>query len=333
MYLISKELAKDENYDVNFAVLDLGQGKIENIDNVKIYKTYKRGRSILNLIKAPLILLNILRKINPDVVICRANGVEVGISAFYAKLFKKRFIYSIAHDGDINGDYFSGLRGKIFKYGFKNADSLVAQSEEQLEKIKEKYSGKDSRVIKNSFEVKDKDFKIEKNIIFWVASSAPIKRPEIFIRLAKDFVNEKFVMVMTKSKLDLSLWNRTSEEVSNIKNLEIIEKVPFKVIDNYFSKTKVFINTSKAEGFPNTFLQSMINKVPILSLKVNPDNFIHECECGVACDDDYDKLKQGLDIFLENGKLRERLGENGYNFLKKEHNIENNILKWKELLK
>ena len=39
-------------------------------------------------------------------------------------------------------------------------------------------------------------------------------------------------------------------------------------------KSKILINTSSFEGFPNTFVQAWANGVPVISLKVDPDNII-----------------------------------------------------------
>ena len=50
MYLLATELAKDENFDVNFVVLDLGQKEKEEYQGDKVYKSYQRGRNIFNLI-------------------------------------------------------------------------------------------------------------------------------------------------------------------------------------------------------------------------------------------------------------------------------------------
>ncbi len=69
MYLVATELAKDENFNVNFVVLDVWQKKKEKHQGVEVYKAYKRGRNILNLIKAPLEQIITLAKINPDIVL------------------------------------------------------------------------------------------------------------------------------------------------------------------------------------------------------------------------------------------------------------------------
>ncbi len=327
MYLISKELSLDESFDISFIVLDLGQEKKEIYGNVKVFKSYERGRSILNLIKAPIQLILILKKISPDVIINRAHGVEAGICAIYARLFNKKFIYSLAHDDDANGKNFEGLRGKIFKFGFKRADKLIAQSEDQVDLLKRRYY-KEAVLIKNSFSIKEN--KKEKDLIFWVGSSADKKRPGSFLDLAEANPKEKFVMVVTKSKVNLDLWHEIKEKTKKIENLKFIEMIPFNEIDDFFARTKIFVNTSTSEGFPNVFLQAMIAKAPILSLKVDPDDFIKNYKCGVVCDDNSEIFKNKFMELIENEDDIEEMGQNGFDYIQKNHNIKKNIEKWKK---
>ena len=225
--LISKELAKDDDFDVSVVVADTGQKEIEVYDNVSVYRSYKRGRNMGNLLKAPVRLYKTLKKVNPDIVVCRAAGVEVGIASIYAKMDRKKFVYSIASNGDISGMYSKGIRGKLFEIGFKNADKYVAQSAEQMEML----GTKNKALIKNSFPPRDLK-ENSKSEILWIGRGAEIKRPDFFLKLARDFPGESFVMIMPKSEEDP--WERILQEAKNIQNLKFIESVPFGEIDRYF---------------------------------------------------------------------------------------------------
>ncbi len=334
MYLVATELAKDENFDVNFVVLDVGQKKKEKHQGVKVYKAYKRGRNILNLIKAPLEQVITLAKINPDIVISRAAGVEVGISAFYCKLFRKKFIYSIAHDNDVDRSFFKGVRGRIFKFGFEHAIFYIAQSQKQVDTLEKTYNKEffNIKVIRNSFRIKESK-EPPKGYILWVGSSIDFKRGEIFLKLAREFPKEKFIMIMTKSKANLEKWEKISGETEKISNLELVEQVPFKQINEYFARTKVFVNTSIGEGFPNTFLQAMMNKTPILSLNVDPDDFIVRHQCGLVCDNSYEKLRKNLEKLLEDNEYYKKVQANAHVYVTDHHKLDKNIKKWKQLLR
>ena len=332
MYLIAKELAKDSTFNVDFVVGDFGQKAVEYYNYVNIFKACKRGRDVLNLIKAPIKLYCVLKKVNPDIILCRAPGVETGISAFYAKINNKKFIYSIASDIDVKNTKKQNLRRKIFQYGLRNADIVIAQTNNQIKSLKEKYGSNFSKIslIRHSFPLKENK-KQKKDIILWVGRSVKLKNPQVFLELAKFYPKEKFVMIMPKN--DVNLWDKITTQAKQIKNLKSIEQVPFSEINKYFNKAKIFINTSDFEGFPNTFVQAMHTKTPILSLKVNPDNFLYIYKCGMSCNNDFNYLRDNLYKILTNKNYYNTLAKNCLIYTNKNHNIKQNIKKWKNTFK
>lgn len=334
MYFLARELAKNQDFSVNMVVLDFGQADGEVFENVTLRKAYKRGGSKLNIIVGFFKLMLAIRRANPDVIVCRAFGREVGVSALYAKIFRKKLVYSYANDQDGDGTFFMGLAGEIFKYGFINADFYIAQTEFQKEYFSKLYHRRvgDIAVIKNSWPIAEFS-PVNREFVLWVGSSADLKQPEIFLDLATAIPTEKFVMIMTRSKMNSQKWDDINTAAVNIPNLKIIPSVPFLEIDEYFSKAKVLVNTSFSEGFPNIFLQAARAKTPILTLKIDPDKFIEKCDCGSCFDNDYEELLKELKILLANPETATIKGANAYQYFLAEHAIEKNILLWEELLK
>lgn len=334
MHFLAEKLAENHDFEVSFIVLDVGQAKAETHDNVKVLKAYKRGRSLINMAGGFLKLISVLIKANPDIIICRAFGQEVGVSALYARIFGKKLIYSIANDEDASGKFFGGLAGKIFKFGFTSADYYIAQSEKQFLEFKKLFPEKSEKIsiIKNSWP-DESGVLMEKETVLWVGSSADLKRPGIFFDLAEAFPKEKFVMVMTKSKIGANKYEELLARSRKIANLKLLEIVPFKEMNAYFSQAKVLVSTSSSEGFPNVFLQAAAAKTPVLSLAIDPDNFIKNHDAGIVCDDSFEKLKEGLGVLLQDQEARDRKGENLHQYFKAEHDLDKNIKKWEELFK
>ncbi|MHC4740197.1 MAG: glycosyltransferase [Planctomycetota bacterium] len=110
------------------------------------------------------------------------------------------------------------------------------------------------------------------------------------------------------------------EQAKQIKNLQFIPTVPFHDIDSYFQKAKVFVNTSDSEGFPNTFIQACKCSTPILSLNVNPDEFLDKYNCGISCDGNWDKLLDSLKALLKEERYTE-LGKNARKYAEQNHDI------------
>lgn len=332
--LLARELAKDSYFSVSILLLDNGQKwKTKMSNGIKLIRAHRRGKGI-NVLLATFKIFFVLLRENPDCVICRAFGAEVGIARVYAKFFRKKFIYSIASDGDVDGNFFSTLRGRIFKFGFETADALVAQSQKQLADFLKRYPSQEDKIsiIRNSIDIVE-DSVSKREYVLWVGSSAPVKRPEIFLDLAKAFPEYKFKMIMTKSSLNTKGWEVLTQEAGSMTNIEILPLVPFDKIGRYFKEAKVLVSTSDFEGFPNVFLQAGVAKTAVLSLKVDPDKFLLKNECGISCGDNLEIMKLNLRRIFVDVPFSKKLSENLFSYVKKEHNIKINIEKWKELIR
>ncbi len=331
LYLLSKEFGNDKKYDVHVITSNFKKNVPEKkYNNIHIHASlpFKRKRSI----RVPIKLFLLLYEINPDIVIQRAFGVPTGICALYALLFKKKFIYSIAHEIDVNGEAEKGLLGKIYKFGFSHANFIVAQHENQIKILERIQKRKCDKIftIKSGYDITQVKVNTKKYIL-WVGRAVRWKRPEFFLRLAKYFPKEQFLMIINKS-IDLNYWAKIESEAKKIGNLQLIEKVPFKDIGDYFKQGKIFINTSSYEGFPNTFIQALKNETPIISLNVDPDDFLVNNTCGFNCLNNFDEMISKLKKLLNNPEVYRIYSKNSFNYVKKNHDIKKISIKWKKVI-
>ena len=328
LYCFAKELAKDNKYKLGFIVADFGQKKEELYDNIKVIRSFPLKHPLLNL-SGPLKLYCALKKENPDIIITESAGFETGILCLYSKLFRKKFVYRAAHVNDCNKERIrSRWWGLSFLYALKNADLLLAQTKDQQRLLMENHNI-DSFLLRNGYHLNRVDIRAKKNIL-WVGRGISGKRPEIFLKLAKDFPNEKFIMIMSKNNKEMRFWDTIRHKSDKIMNLTFIEKVPFNEIDNYFRDAKVFVNSSKYEGFPVTFLHAAMNATPILSLNVNPDNFITKHGCGLYSNDEYDCLVGNLKKLIDDRIFFTACSNNSFEYARKHHDLK---IKTEELKK
>ncbi len=340
LYYLASSLAADPDFKVNFIVGDFGQPKIEEIRNVRLYKFYNPKRKIkfTGLILGLFRLWKLLSRINANLYIQRAAGLETGIVALYCLVYHKKFVYMSASDFDLGENmppWMSGIQGyirwKLFLIGLKKADMVIVQHKIQAEALKENY-GRDSLIRNSAHPIAGNIDLTNKNFCLWVGRADAIKLPELFLKLVSEFPGEKFVMVMPESS-DPLIFERIKNSVNNFINLKYIEFVPISEINQYFEKAKIFINTSKAEGFPNTFVQSLKNKTPILSLNVDPDGMLEKYKMGICAHGDFERLKSGFKKFLEDDQSRIQMGENGYKYAKENHDLQKIVEKDKELIR
>lgn len=326
LYLLAKELAKNKALDVHFMVADYGQGSKEIIDGVTLWKSIKI-EAINNFHCLRFFFL--FNKVNADIYIQRTLTVQSGLISLYCKLINKKYIYMLAHDreADRTHDIYRSILGRISAFlNFKLAHKIIVQNEYQKSNLNYKSTKIKSSILINEHLTNDKEF------ILWVGRSEHWKQPELFLELANNFPAIHFVMICSPATGNYQLSKAIGEKATAIENISFYEYIPFHRIDSYFQKAQVFVNTSTKEGFPNTFLQAMNHKTPILSLNVDPDCFITTNRCGYLCQGDFTKMSRNLKELLDNQQQYKTMQANAFNYLKQNHDIKLNAEKLLGLL-
>jgi glycosyltransferase involved in cell wall biosynthesis len=329
MHVVAKKLSENHSFPVSFLVGDFGQLPVEECGKIKVYKSIKLKRDIGHMVVAPFLLWSYLKKMDADVYITSSASPEVGLVALFCKIHRRKMIYRTAHEWDCNGSYAKshGFLGKIFEYGIKNASIIVTQSDEHKKLLNKNYL-LDSKVIKNSFLIPKTEEKSEKRNILWVSRCESWKNPRIFLELAERFSNFPFVMICPKQKYQEDFFEQIKLEARKIENLTFIEFVPFEKIQPFFDEALVFVGTSDYEGFPNTFLQACMGRTPIISYKVNPDNFIEKNKLGYFANGDRKKLEDAIRKLVDDKNDWYQKSKNAFKYLRAIHDVEKNIKSW-----
>ena len=91
------------------------------------------------------------------------------------------------------------------------------------------------------------------------------------------------------------------------------------------------VNTSESEGFANTFIDACKAGTPLLSLSVNPDNFIGDNNCGLCAGDDWDRFVEVFDRLRTDAATAGELGANGRKYVEDNHDIVSIVKAYKKL--
>lgn len=280
--------------------------------------------------------------LRPDVV-C-AFGVNEWSARVIASCRKhgQQSLLFLASDHDLLEEYYYGSPhrgphqdlGHYCWYALHHADQIVVQTERQREQLRARF-GRDGVLIRNPLpqpaaapippELRDQPGPF----MLWVGRAERAnKRPELCVELARRCPQVPFVAVMNRS--DPSLFRELCAAAPP--NMRIIESVPFDRIDAYFARSLALVNTSIREGFPNTFLQAAAHGVPILSLLVDPDNFISRNGCGVACGDDIERLAAETLRIASDKEHRDGMGAAGRRYVAEHHDLEGRVDELADLL-
>lgn len=286
LYNIAVELAKDKEYEVSTIVEAARQEELGTRASVRllgvkpIHRLTERLRA-----RIPVPSWNYFRALqraDADVYVQRGGAVLTGEVASFCRLRGRKFLFMSAHQWDCDRTHQRGrdwLCGRFYNFGLRTADAVLSQSAEH------------HRLLLQHYKLESQPFNIvypedqpapsqRKETVLWVGRCLEWKQPELFLEIAGAFPHVRFVMVCPHQGGSRQLFDRMKELSRAHDNLTFEGRVPFPSIDGYFSGALVYLNTSIAEGFPNTFIQAARNGTPIVSLNVDPDEILEREKIG-----------------------------------------------------
>lgn len=275
---------------------------------------------------------HILRKLNPDFIYQRVSCAYTGIAAYYANKYNKNMIWHVSSDKDVKPwefnlkkqIIFDYIDRKIAEYGIRNCSKIIGQTKRQSKLLKEHYARKCDAIIPNFHPYASCEIKKENPIkISWVSNFKDIKRPELFVKVAKHFErfdNVRFYMVGRKQ--GKKHWPPIEDEIANIRNLVHLGERTLEEVNELFCQAHVFINTSDFEGFPNTFIQAWMRRVPVVSLNVDPDNILKNYGIGFHSGS-LDQLVKDTKRLIEDEELRKTMGKRAQEYAFQHHSLAN----------
>lgn len=271
--VIAKALVAD-GFRVSVLTGDYGQPEQVDCDGVRVLRVPsvgKRGVKGLRFLHPMMTdIVAGLERLDPDIVYFRIAGARAAAAAWYAWRRNKRFVYACASDREFQGRKISQLPWRdymLFRTALRSADAVLVQNETQRELLKTRL-GRESLVTPNCYSEPGARRVQPGGPILWVGVFKPIKRPDLFIELARRHPDKSFVMVGGADRLndpDEVYFSRMREAAAACPNLRFVGYVPFSQVGEYFDRASLLVNTSDLEGFPNTFLQAWIRGMPSLS--------------------------------------------------------------------
>lgn len=279
-------------------------------------------------------LMRLLKALEPDVIYQRVGCAYTGIAAYYAKYHRCKMLWHIAHDNDVTPMQlkpwkryiFNFIDKKILEYGIRNSHTIIAQSRQQTQYLKKFYHRDASAVIPNFHPFPEEIICKDKSIkIVWVANFKSWKQPEYFIRLARDLdamqLDVECIMIGKPSRN--TAWQKHLEaKIRFVKRLKYYGELDISEVNSILSRAHIFVNTSRFEGFANTFIQAWMRKVPVVSLHWNIDNLFDKYRIGFYSGDYPNMLKNVLTL-VNNPQLRCKMGEYAQQYANKYHSLDN----------
>jgi glycosyltransferase involved in cell wall biosynthesis len=262
--LISTELAR-RGHEVSMISLDFGQPEGIRVRGVTCLKSCKEDELNGGLrFFHPRItsLWSAMRRADADIYYQRSSGLGTGVVAAFARRHGRRMVFASAAATDFEAGLprLKLMRDKwIYRYGVSRAHRIVVQSELQQSNCLASF-GRSAVCISSCYGHRGVDAQHD-GVILWVGNTRPHKRPELFVELAARLPQYRFRLVGGSSYDDASVAQLKSM-AAGLQNLELTGFVPYADIEPQFDGASLIVNTSPAEGFPNTYLQAWSRRMP-----------------------------------------------------------------------
>jgi glycosyltransferase involved in cell wall biosynthesis len=288
-------------YEVSMVVMDFGQADGAEWEGIKTYKTYRSegGLPVLRFFHPRLTgAWGALKRADADIYYLSCASFRVGLTALFSRIHNRRMVFRIASDMDCEPqklliDYNYWRDRRIYEYGLRRADAILAQSQHQQEVMSRNY-GLSSMLASMLVDQPRHLFTFERRTIpvLWVSNIRQLKRPDLVLDFAAGNPDIHTHMIGGSVAHSGNLFDEIRERAGQLPNVTFHGQVPYHDVNDYFASALVFMNTSEIEGFPNSYLQAWSRGTPVVAF-FDPDGLIAREGLGVAVRD-MEEMRQAI---------------------------------------
>jgi glycosyltransferase involved in cell wall biosynthesis len=312
-------------YDVTLVTCDYGQPPVETRDGVRVLRAFRPGRGIrgLRFFHPRLTLATAaLFRADADVYYVCGSGMSAGLTCDVAKLRGAGFVLAMMTDYDVMpkppADSGSTMR-HWYLHALARADHVLSQTMFQQTELRRCF-GVSSEVFPNIVDIPPQAADPGSNaLVLWLATYKATKRPEWFLRLAKDLPDHRFVMagIVPPPPLTRESWEQASTAARDLPNLEVNGFLPDATLAALRRRAALVVHTSPVEGFSNVLLEAWAEGIPTVS-GVDPDGLVTREGIGRFAPD-YETLLASVHDFMASPESRREAGARARRYAETHH--------------
>ena len=289
-------------------------------DGYEIVRFGSRWRGLGKFLSDLWSLYLALKRLRPAVIYQRGLKAYTGVCAFYGLRHGARLVFHIAHDSDVLRSDFAKwppamlvrrLERRIAEFGMRHANAIIAQTRDQARLLRTGFGLEATAVIPNFHPTPASASSRRENDrarVLWVANFKKKKNPEIFVDLAESYSERSDVRFVMIGREGGKGYAKLHQRMKRLGNLEYLGELSIERVNDELAHSDIFVNTSSAEGFPNTFIQAWLRGIPVVSCFVDPDGCLSQGHAGIVAGSPGSLISTIGELLDDRTRLRE-LGE------------------------
>jgi glycosyltransferase involved in cell wall biosynthesis len=267
--------------------------------------------------------------LSPDLLYTRLPSDFIWMLSLFARRHQgARFIYALANDLHCTPwsayDYKRWFHAPIYALGLMSADLIAIQHDHQGDLVSSRLRDRLVRVpnLVRSTNRIPRAYGATVFDAIWIAKIRPAKRLECFLDLAAALPDHRFAVVggfdpTVSADLRASL----EERLLGLDNLVYFGPQRAAEVSALLAQSRVLVNTSSAEGFPNTMLEAWSAGVPVVSLSVDPGRVLEREQIGFVSGTGA-RLCGDVSTLAGTESLNLRLGTRGLAYVRRQHSLD-----------
>ncbi len=262
-----------------------------------------------------------LASADAKVYVVRSSWAALAVVAALCALRRRRLVWASASDLDFGSSFFRGRRVELemFRFGVRRADLTVVQTEQQAGLYREAFGSRNPVVRIPSFARLAEPSREQPQAFLWTGRLERLKAPIAYVELARSVPEAHFWMIPKFVEESAEYGEQVQAQAAELSNLELLDARPHAELMSLVERSVAIVNTSPAEGMPNTFLEAWARGIPVLTLDFDPDGQVAGEGLGVAAGGSPERFAEGARALWKARDNRVELSRQVRDYLQRTH--------------
>ena len=200
----------------------------------------------------------------------------------------------------------------------RHADVIVSQNDIQM-----KAAAKYSRTVKHLPSIyipHDRAKSPEKSCdVVWIGGLRPAKGVDELLTILEKLPELSFCVIGRTSGARQNYYEGVFSDMSNVTYFRYLSN---ERVHTVLERSRLLLNTSHYEGFPNTYLEAWFSGTPVVSLHADPDGLLEKESIGYCSKGDLEKLLLRMNDYLSNPTFLKEAGVRAHKYVAEKHSKE-----------